>query len=293
MLVTRLRLRLLVQEFDLKGPEVLIGRSPNCHLTIEDPMVSRVHSRIRIDEDRAFISDMQSRNGVRVNGKKIRGEVELQNTDRIRIGTREMVFTVLGKEERLSRTTGYLRMCEGCGTPFPDESVQCPHCGYRAITDEDTISGMFRESQQGWTVDLFCEVILRALDKGRDQDMQRMMRRLRTEIDERVRDGYRVSASDLSKIAHLVVGVVNHSGEEEWIGWLLSLCQKQSKFPRGELLRRVESIDLGNHPQLRPSVEAFRSWAHELSLKSTVASHGDKQSITTTGVIDTPLFDAG
>lgn len=264
--MTRLRLRLMVQEFDLKGPEVVIGRSPTCHLTIEDPMVSRMHAKIRVEENRAFLSDLGSRNGVRVNGRKIAHEIELVDSDRIRIGTREMVFTVQKHEERSSRTTGYLRMCDKCGIPFPDESLRCPHCGHEVVREEETVSGMFRSPEQGWTMDLFFEVIERGLSKGRFDDSLRMLEKLRIEIDGRTKDGYRIGGRDMEKLTDLVVQICNHFGHEDSLSWLFLVCRAQSTFPVTSIMRRIERLDVHSHPNLRPSIDAFRNW---LSVEAT------------------------
>ncbi|HBQ16764.1 MAG TPA: hypothetical protein DEF51_38405, partial [Myxococcales bacterium] len=85
----RFRLRFLLQEFDLVGPEVVLGRSPDCHITIEDPLISRRHAKISIREEEAKIADLGSRNGVRVNGRSIDEEHVLSDGDRIRLGTQE------------------------------------------------------------------------------------------------------------------------------------------------------------------------------------------------------------
>ena len=69
--VARFRLRFLLQELDLVGPEIILGRSPDCQITIEDPLVSRQHARITIANGVARVMDMGSRNGVRVNGNLI------------------------------------------------------------------------------------------------------------------------------------------------------------------------------------------------------------------------------
>jgi hypothetical protein len=41
MYVARFRLRFLLQELDLIGPVVTLGRSSECQITLEDPLVSR------------------------------------------------------------------------------------------------------------------------------------------------------------------------------------------------------------------------------------------------------------
>ena len=85
--MARYRLRFLLQEFDLPRETTLIGRSSDCHVTIEDPLVSRQHARIVIDDDGAKCEDLGSRNGVKINGVIARGFMPLKDGDRLCIGT--------------------------------------------------------------------------------------------------------------------------------------------------------------------------------------------------------------
>ena len=89
---TRYRLRFLLQEFDLPKGETLIGRSAECHVTIEDPLVSRQHARIMLEGDAVTFEDLGSRNGGRINGLPVKRPVQLRDGGRIRIRTQELVF---------------------------------------------------------------------------------------------------------------------------------------------------------------------------------------------------------
>ncbi len=71
-----------------------IGRDSLCQITLKDPNISRRHCKVTIcyrsalrGEYKITIEDLQSRNGIRVNGAKIpEGPMQLQNGDQIRIG---------------------------------------------------------------------------------------------------------------------------------------------------------------------------------------------------------------
>lgn len=65
---------------------VTIGRDPECELRIDDPAASRRHARILVRGDEVFVRDLDSANGVLVNGQRIVGETQLHPGDRIRIG---------------------------------------------------------------------------------------------------------------------------------------------------------------------------------------------------------------
>ena len=82
----------------LVDPETLIGRSPSAGLRLADDSTSREHAVILWDEDDdAFsVEDLQSTNGIRVNGKKLRSAT-LQHRDEIRIGQTTLLFEVLSQ----------------------------------------------------------------------------------------------------------------------------------------------------------------------------------------------------
>jgi predicted component of type VI protein secretion system len=124
------RLRFLLQEFHLAFGITLIGRGEDCHITLFDSSVSRQHARIIVDDRCAIIDDLKSRNGSRVNGKRIDGPVELSEGDRIRIGTQELVFGTTSETSHVQRRdTGSLCFCAACRTAYAKEMNACPHCG--------------------------------------------------------------------------------------------------------------------------------------------------------------------
>lgn len=63
--------------------ETLLGRDPGCDLIFPDRTVSRQHARIRLQNGAYWIEDLQSVNGVEVNGRKISDRVRLYDGDKI------------------------------------------------------------------------------------------------------------------------------------------------------------------------------------------------------------------
>lgn len=58
--------------FPLDPCETLMGRGTDCHISLTDPLCSRVHAIIRcVEGERWVIDDQGSRNGTMVNGQKI------------------------------------------------------------------------------------------------------------------------------------------------------------------------------------------------------------------------------
>jgi hypothetical protein len=71
-----------------------VGRSRDCDVVLEDAGISRRHAEIRPAADGWSISDLNSTNGVLLNGRLARGTQPLASGDRIELGSTEIVFEV-------------------------------------------------------------------------------------------------------------------------------------------------------------------------------------------------------
>jgi Nif-specific regulatory protein len=72
--------------------ETLLGRGTDCHISVPDPLCSRVHAVIHCEEgERWIIRDHESRNGTLVNGQKIH-DASLGDAHLVRIGSNEFEF---------------------------------------------------------------------------------------------------------------------------------------------------------------------------------------------------------
>jgi hypothetical protein len=226
--VTRYRLRFLLQEVDLPHGDILIGRSAGCQITLDDPLVSRQHARLRLLPQRATIEDLSSRNGLSLNGRPISGEQELSDSDRIRIGTQEFVFCSIAEVRPgttyASRQTGFMCHCAACGHAYPTDLVECPNCGSRDRSDEETISGFLGdEANRNWTLELLVEVLRKAINLQRWEDVERMLRRARANVDERVAAGQAIDMSQLHVLGEAASRLALARGHAEWASWLLTV----------------------------------------------------------------------
>jgi len=268
----------LLQELDLQGPQVVIGRSPECQITIEDPLVSRQHARIFIDAQGARVVDLGSRNGVRINGNLIRGEAQLRHNDRLRLGTQDLVFLVIDEgAARLTRSTGFMTHCRGCSRPFPGESQTCPHCGEPSVGDTDsntyeTITGVpGQQGQAAWTFQLLGEVIERALSTGRKSEAERMMQRAAREVEERTRAGMKLEAKHLIKVSVFALRLARAKGHPQWAEWALTLHREHDTMPAAEVLDQLEALGEPMVATLKPLLGGF------LSGSMVIASGADQE----------------
>ena len=90
--------------------KTLIGRGTDCHISLPDPLCSRVHATLTCTPDGWVIRDAESRNGTLVNGQKI-DEATVVDGNTIRVGSHEFEFheseeppTAKGDDPQLMQT---------------------------------------------------------------------------------------------------------------------------------------------------------------------------------------------
>ncbi|MDX2054351.1 MAG: FHA domain-containing protein [Polyangiaceae bacterium] len=234
MRLIRFRLRFLLQELDLPQGETLLGRSTSCHLTFEDPLVSRQHARIRVDGERATVEDLSSRNGLLLNGRPIKGMAQLEDGDRLRIGVQELLISKIHKVDRTradskTRITGFLCHCAACGVPYPTDLVECPSCGSVERADEDTLSDA--KSDRSWSLELLVEVIKKAASLGRWDDVDRILMRARANVERHVAGGHPVELRLIDDIAEAACSLSLISSDAQWARWVLSVYESVAAVP--------------------------------------------------------------
>jgi hypothetical protein len=237
----RYRLRFHLQEVDLIGDKVVVGRGSNGHVTIDDPMLSREHIRIDLSGAEPTLEDLHSRNGTQLNGRPLVGRATLKDGDRIRIGAQELVFLVPNTAQKNHRTTCGLTFCVGCAVPYPSSSAQCPHCG--VIPTEEGVSTSVRDvAASGWTFHLLSQVVDRAIDQGRLADAERMMSRGVSELEEQLEEGIEVEPSRVLAVAECAARLGCALRSARWLDIGARLYGSASEPPSREVLALVDAL---------------------------------------------------
>jgi hypothetical protein len=84
-------LTLAGERHELAKEAILIGRSRECDVTVDDPNVSRRHAEVRQENGAWWIVDLGSTNGIEVNGERVE-RARLEPDDAIVVGTTELRF---------------------------------------------------------------------------------------------------------------------------------------------------------------------------------------------------------
>ena len=72
-------------ELAIEKEALTIGRSSRCDLRLHDSKISRIHCVFEKRDEKIFIRDLNSKNGIKVNGR-LEKERELQTGDIVLIG---------------------------------------------------------------------------------------------------------------------------------------------------------------------------------------------------------------
>ncbi|MFO0846436.1 MAG: FHA domain-containing protein [Gemmataceae bacterium] len=79
---------------EIKLPQFLIGRDPQCQLRPASPLISKRHCAIIQRDGKAFIRDFDSTNGTFLNDEPVKGEHELKHEDQLKIGPIQFKVTL-------------------------------------------------------------------------------------------------------------------------------------------------------------------------------------------------------
>lgn len=95
-----------LQEVQLENNIISIGRGPSNQVRLGDLTVSRNHARLLWREDQRcyHIEEMQSTNGVFLNGRRLDGATMLVDGDHFRVGVYDVAFVDRAAAERWSTT---------------------------------------------------------------------------------------------------------------------------------------------------------------------------------------------
>ena len=217
----RFRLRLFAQEFDLHAGTTRIGRSPLCEVTIDDPAISREHAVIEVGEEGAVLRDLGSRNGLRVNGKKVVGDVWLAANDRIRVGNQDLVFGHNASYARETRANADVaETCEIDARLTPLESA----------------------SRTAWWLEMQTGLLHDALRGGLIDDARGIVRRMEVGMRERLESNEPYDRSVLETALAAVLELARAEDEPRWVELVFDALRDFRAVPGPDLASKIESL---------------------------------------------------
>src|SRR6186997_2270644 len=138
----RFRLRYLQHDLELNEGTFAVGRNASCQLSLDDPLVSRRHALFEVTPNGVTVEDLNSRNGVIVNGHRIDAKVQISVGDRILIGSQEL--TLLAARDLMNPGGGVGKMT------LPKMRVSTPSSAFPPMgqIESDPEPSMVRRADQ-------------------------------------------------------------------------------------------------------------------------------------------------
>ncbi len=231
------RLRHGPHNFELGQGEFVIGRSAECQLALDDPLVSRKHALLIVGIESVVIKDLGSRNGVVVNGTKIDTSRILLDGDKITIGSQEMMVIAWQRDPNYMarRRTGTQTL----------SSVVPAHLQPQPSDSSKEVS------RRVDSFPLLSTLADKALALGRPEDAERILAALLADILAQVQDEKAMPVELVDQAAHYGVRLAAGTGKGTWVDYVVALytavgrpCPAPIVDELHTVLRKTGAIDL-------------------------------------------------
>jgi predicted component of type VI protein secretion system len=268
----RWRLRYLQHDLELSEGQFAVGRNATCQLSLDDPLVSRRHALLTVTTDGVAVEDLQSRNGVLVNGKRIAGRVELTVGDRILIGAQEL--TLLQGKAVASRdhqtTSGAAKMT----LPKLEAALRIPsELPGASTTSSVPLEGSSSEIDPSMVrradaFRLLGGVAEKALAMGRAVEAERLLASPLADVIEASRAGRKLPSGLVDQAAKFSSKLATATSKGAWADYVIELYAAQGRPCPATVIdelyiamRKVATVDVNRLreylAQLRAKLSSF------------------------------------
>ena len=223
------RLRYLAHDLEVPEGQFAIGRSSDCQLSLDDPLVSRRHAVLVVRGGTVEVEDLSSRNGVLVNGVRVERPTRLVDGDVLTVGQQQL--TIAGANAGpmpplMPRTSPPLpRMADTIVSINNDDDDA-------GTTDDETRFHLVAQSgeqpdKRVHALSLIGAVADKALALGRPDEAERLLRRPLESLLERARGNPEAtelrSGAVVGRAGDLAVRLARATDSPEWVHYLFEL----------------------------------------------------------------------
>jgi predicted component of type VI protein secretion system len=240
------RLRYLSHDLELPIGDFIIGRSDECQLSLDDPLVSRRHAVLRVRADGVSLEDLGSRNGVMLNGTKIHGEHDLDPGDRVGIGSQEMTLQFTDeRQEAKGMDEQHRRAMQTLGAMSLKDIRETVETNAGQPDATSSTSKTFQSFR------LLAGVADKALAMGRAEEAERILQTLLVDIQGRARDGRLSEQQVAENAARYAARLAGATGKGSWVDFVFQLyAYTRRPLPAPvidelfNVVRKVKGVDI-------------------------------------------------
>ena len=257
-----MRFRLRYQQHNLELPpgQFVIGRSTECQLSLDDPLVSRKHARLLVTEDGVFVEDLGSRNGVLVEGAKIEGRRRLASGEKVTVGSQEMIVLDADRDRPLAMTNAQGAYVTFVGPPLTmgalPIAIQNAPGAPAAPDDQSKKADAFR---------LLGGVADKALVMGRSEEAERILQSLLLQLMDSARNKQPLAPEVLDQAGRYGARLAGATSKGAWLDYVVELYSLHGRLLPAPVVdelyavvRKVSSLNLAG---LRDYIQLLREQA--------------------------------
>ncbi len=232
---TSIYLRSNGQDLALETGNYVIGRSPLCNIVIDGPLISRRHAELRVAGDTAIVKDLDSANGVLVNGQRIFGSRVLKIGDKVKIGHKELEVapgqTRIEQALQLSEhTRGHLSFGSDRGRSLPPP---------RSLDEPSSTS-----TRQAGALALVGDMAQRALDAGRGAEAEGLLSNHLKRVLSALQSGKSVDAETVQLSVDFGLKLAELTGNASWLSYSLQILRSQLTICSEPLAAKLRAVIL-------------------------------------------------
>ncbi len=245
------RLRYLQHDFELSPGRFLIGRSTECQLSLDDPLVSRKHAMLVVADSVVEVRDLGSRNGVVVNGQRIERPTRLKDSDKILIGSQEIV--VLSRTGSVRPSPAPPRLSTETMTSLPNVHADntSPKMILENVPPPENAGSDSTATSNKDAFKLLGGVAEKSLALGRAEEAERLLNNLLERVLHAARTGSEFDASLLDEAGRYGAKLAAATGKASWANYVIQLhtfarrpCAAATIDELHAALRKVRTIDV-------------------------------------------------
>jgi hypothetical protein len=245
---------------ELRSGAVVVGRSSNCHIVLDDGLVSRRHAQFLVNAKIASVEDFGSVNGVYVNGERIAGQRALRDGDRVQIGKQDFTLRSATKVVKL----------ETAPERFSAETLHGKTLPREVFEAEKVREELTRRTD---ALDLLCGVADKVLALGRGDEAEKLLGTALGNMLKQVQSGSALAPASAARAASYAVRIADATGRARWVDYCFELYAAQSRPLPSEVvdqlyvvLRKVSGVGLAG----------FRAYLEKLRIASPSFSPTDR-----------------
>lgn len=258
------KLRYMGHDIEIpQGTDFVIGRSAQCQLAVDDPLVSRRHVLVRVVGDGAEVQDLGSRNGVYVNGVRLVGTIPLRPGDRVTLGSQELMLVRGAAIGPSRRETTQLVVCPSCGLATDEAAGTCPHCAAPLSPLTVTLARTTADdlTRTAGVFSLLLGVGDKALARGQVDDATRVFGTFTEEVATRLDRGE--SFDLVPEATRFALRLAMATGSREPLDWVFRIHAQVGRVPDADVVEAlfdaVRKTRYGGADQIARCVEALRT----------------------------------